>query len=76
MSKSEILAELPKLNVVDRRDILHHLWEMEERDLIGSTATEDEKILLDREWDDYQRHPDAGSTWEDVKGRIRNSSRA
>lgn len=61
MSKSEILAELPKLNLEDRRDIFDRLCEMEERDVLTGMVTP-EKSLLDREWEEYERNPKTGST--------------
>ena len=75
MSKSEILAELPKLGVEDRREILDRISEMEERDLLNGGATPEEKALLDRELEEYQRNPEAGSSWNEVEARIRKSSR-
>ena len=74
MSKSEILAELPKLNLEDRRAIFDRLCEMEERDVLTGVATPEEKDLLDREWEEYKRNPKAGSTWEEVQVRIRKPS--
>jgi putative addiction module component (TIGR02574 family) len=76
MSKLEILAELPKLESADRREILDRIWEMEEQDLIsGNDATAEEKALLDRESDEYRRNPEAGSPWNQVEARIRKTSR-
>jgi hypothetical protein len=75
MSKSEILAELPKLGAEDRREILDRICEMEERDLLNGGATPDEKAVLDRELEEYQRNPEAGSNWNEVEARIRKSSR-
>ncbi|MGA9779923.1 MAG: addiction module protein [Limisphaerales bacterium] len=75
MSKTEILAELPKLGVADRREILDRICEMEERDLLNGGATPEEKALLDRELEEYQRNPEAGSSWNEVEARIRKSSR-
>ncbi len=72
----EILAELPKLELADRREILHRIWEMEEYDLInGGGATAEEKALLDRELEEYRRNPEAGSAWNEVEIRIRKTSR-
>jgi hypothetical protein len=34
MSKAEILAELPKLELEDRREIFDRICEIEERDLL------------------------------------------
>ncbi len=74
MSKTEILAELPKLGVEDRREILDRICEMEERDLLNGTATPEEKLLLDRELEEYRRNPEAGSSWNEVEARIRKPS--
>lgn len=71
----EILAELPKLAVAERREIFDQLCEMEERDLLSGGATPEEKALLDRELEEYRRNSDAGSTWDEVQARIRQSSR-
>ncbi|HEY1789561.1 MAG TPA: hypothetical protein VGJ73_15495 [Verrucomicrobiae bacterium] len=75
MSKKEILAELPKLGIADRREIFDCICEMEERDLRDGTATPAEKTLLDQELEEYRRNPDAGSTWDEVEARIRKSSK-
>jgi len=75
MSKKEILAELPKLDVADRREIFDHLCEMEERDLLNGGATAEEKVMLKRELEEYRRNPEVGATWHEVEGRIRKSSR-
>jgi hypothetical protein len=76
MSKSEIMAELPKLKIEDRRDIFDRLCEMEERDLLNGVATPQEKELLDHELEEYRNNPETGSTWDEVQSRIPKRSRA
>ncbi len=77
MSKVEILAELPKLDLTDRREIFDRICEMEERDLLaGGQPGAEERALLDRELEDYRKNPDAGSTWPEVEARLRQSSRS
>ena len=71
----EILAELPKLELADRREIFDRICEMEERDLLTGGATDEEKALLDRELAEYRRNTDAGSSWNETEARIRKSSR-
>jgi putative addiction module component (TIGR02574 family) len=71
MSKMEILAELPKLELADRREIFDRICEMEERDLITGDATDEEKALLDRELAEYRQNPEAGSGWNEVAARLR-----
>ena len=74
MSKSEILAELPKLRAEERREIFERICEMEEVALLnGSEPSAEEKTLLDRELEEYRANPEAGSSWEEVEARIRNS---
>ena len=71
MSKAEILQELPKLPLGERREIFQRIVELEDQELIkGGEPTRDEKDLLDRELEEYQRNPDAGSSWEEVEDRV------
>ena len=73
MSKMEILAELPKLGLEDRREIFERIGELEEYDLLhGSKPTAEENPLLDRELQDYRKNPEAGSPWNKVEARISN----
>jgi putative addiction module component (TIGR02574 family) len=76
MSKKEILAELPKLDIQERREIFDRICEMEERDLLNGVVTPEEKALLDRELEEYRDNPDAGSSWNEVVARIRKPSRS
>ena len=71
----EILAELPKLELADRREIFDRICEIEERDLIVGGATDEEKALLDRELEESRQNPEAGSSWNEVEARIRKPSR-
>jgi putative addiction module component (TIGR02574 family) len=72
----EILAELPKLELADRREIFDRICEIEERDLLNGGVTDEEKKLLDRELEEYRRNPEAGSSWNEVEARLRKPSRA
>ena len=71
----EILAELPKLELADDREIFDRICKMEERDLLTGGATNEEKARLDRELVEYRRNPEAGSSWNEVEARIRKPSR-
>jgi len=76
MSKAEILRELPRLPLGERREIFERIVELEDQDLLkGGEPTPEEKALLDRELEEYQRSPDAGASWEEVKDRVRKSTR-
>ena len=77
MSKAEILNELPKLGLRERREIFERIGEMEEQDLLkGGEPTAEEKALLDRELEEFQKNPQAGSTWEEVAARLREPTRS
>jgi putative addiction module component (TIGR02574 family) len=72
MSKAEILLELPKLQLEERREIFERICDIEERDLLnGGQPTAEEKALLDHELEEYRSNPQAGSTWAEVKARLR-----
>jgi len=76
MSKAEILRELPRLPLGERREIFERIIELEDQDLLkGGEPTPEEKALLDRELEEYQRSPDAGSSWEEIKDRVRKPTR-
>ena len=70
MSKTEILAELPKLSATERSEILDQLWRLEEA--AGPTARE--KTLLDEAQAAYEANPSAGAAWSDVQARLRQHS--
>lgn len=71
MSKAEILQELPRVGLQERREILERICELEESELLGrAEPTAEEKRLLDREWEDYQQNPEAGPLWHEVRARI------
>jgi putative addiction module component (TIGR02574 family) len=77
MSKAEILHELPKLGLHERREIFERIGELEDQDLLqGGETTAAEKALLDRELEDYRKNPDAGSTWPEVEARLRKPTRS
>ena len=76
MSKADIMAELPKLPVGDRREIFECICEMDEQELLkGGEPSPQEKAMLDRELEEYRLNPDAGSPWEEVEARLRSQSR-
>jgi len=76
MSKAEILQELPRLGLQERREIFERIGELEEQELLkGGEPTAADKALLDRELEEYRRNPDAGSTWSEVESRLRKPTR-
>jgi hypothetical protein len=72
MSKSEILAELPKLKAEERRQIYQRLCELQEQDVLnGAGPSDEEKKLLDAALAEYEKDHDKGRPWREVLGDLR-----
>jgi hypothetical protein len=72
MSKAQILEELPKLRPEERNELLDRLHELAEKDLLtGVAISPEEKAFLDREWQEFEKQPENGSSWREVAARIR-----
>jgi putative addiction module component (TIGR02574 family) len=71
MSKAEIIAELARLTPQDRAEVQDRLDELAgDAWLDRGELTDQDKQLLDAELAEYERSPDAGSSWDQVKARI------
>jgi hypothetical protein len=71
MSKTEILAELPKLKADELAEVQAKLDELfGEVRLDGGELSDADKTALDAALADYEKNPDAGSSWPEVKARI------
>jgi putative addiction module component (TIGR02574 family) len=68
MSKTEILAELPRLSAQDRGEILEQLWRLEE----AAGPTDRERALLNEAQAAFDANPSAGAPWSEVEARLRN----
>lgn len=71
MSKAEIIAELARLSPEDRAEVQAKL------DELAGAAWQDcgelsqaDKQSLDAALAAYEKSPDAGSSWDDVKARV------
>jgi hypothetical protein len=75
MSKSDILAQLPKLKAEERAQVFDRLCELQESDLLrGVGPTDREKKLLDEALADFERDGDVGTPWRKVLHRVRSKS--
>jgi putative addiction module component (TIGR02574 family) len=71
MSKAEIIAELGRLSPEDRAEVQAKLDELAGnvwQD--GGELSDADKQALDASLADYEKNPDSGSSWEQVKARI------
>lgn len=73
MSKTEILEELSRLTKMERQGIRLRLAKLDSEDWLHDEhpLADHEKALLATRLAAYAKNPDAGSTWEEVDGRIR-----
>jgi putative addiction module component (TIGR02574 family) len=76
MSKNEIIAELPRLSAEDRAEVQAKLDELaadawQDR----SELSDADKQVLDQALANYEKSPDAGSSWEQVKARVQGKLR-
>ena len=74
MSKTEILEELERLGPDERQEVRARLNEL---DGVADGAwidegelTDEEKKMLDARLAEYEKNPDAGSAWGEVKTRL------
>ena len=72
MSKSEILAELPKLTPDERFEIRVKLAELDGDRWLDDDAplTDQQKALLEARLADMEQNPNASIPWEEAKKQI------
>ncbi len=66
------LANILHLSVAERIQLVEDIWDsiVAMPDSLPLTQTQREE--LDRRLGEYQQHPEANVSWEEVKGRIRS----
>ncbi len=76
MSKTEILAELPRLSVGELAEVQAKLDELAGESWNDFADLSDgDKSLLDAAVLDFQQSPNSGDSWDDVKARVLNRIR-
>lgn len=63
--------ELQKLPVAERLELVEELWDSIARDSDQLTLTPAQMEELDRRLADYEKNPEEGVPWEEVRDRIR-----
>jgi putative addiction module component (TIGR02574 family) len=73
METAEISTQAKKLSIPERILLAEELWDsiVEEQEKLHLTDVQRQE--LDRRIDDYNFSPQSGSSWEDVKNRIKNA---
>jgi putative addiction module component (TIGR02574 family) len=72
MSKTEILAELPKLSADERFEIRVKLAELDGDRWLDDDdpLTDEQKALLDARLADLEQNPNASIPWDEARKRI------
>ncbi len=65
MSLTEILAEIPKLSFAERQELVRHTIALEDEEL-----TPEENAILEERLADFHRHPESGTSAEELKSSI------
>jgi hypothetical protein len=77
MSKTEILADLPKLKAEELAEVQAKLDELTGEVWVdGGELTDTDKAALDATLAGYHGNPDGGSPWDEVKARIQSKLRS
>lgn len=64
------LSDVLELPVSERLKLVEAIWDSIAEAPEALELTEAQRTELDRRLDDYEKNPDAGSPWPDVKARI------
>ena len=67
------LDDIRQLSVDERLELLEQIWETIAAEPDHVRLSNDQVAELDRRLDDYERDPEQGSPWEQVRERIENS---
>jgi putative addiction module component (TIGR02574 family) len=68
--KPIILGEVRQLPVPEHIRIVEAIWDSIADTPEALELTDEQKACLDRRLDEFERTPDAGSTWTEVRERV------
>lgn len=68
--RTNVLSKILELSVAQRLLIVEQIWDSIAENPDSVPLTDSQKQELDKRLNSYQRNPEAGSPWKDVKERI------
>ena len=71
MVANNLLNELLVLPASDRLDLIRRLWRSLLDDPCSLPLPDEQKLELDRRYEEYLDNPNDGSTWEEVESYVR-----
>ena len=76
MSKAQIIAELPRLSAQERAEVQAKLDELAgDAWLDRGELSDADKQMLNATLAAYEKSPDSGSSWDEVKARVQGKLR-
>ena len=64
------IEDVLELSLPERIQLVEDIWDSIAAQPQSTPLTQAQRDELDRRLDDFHQHPDEGSPWEEVKGRI------
>ncbi|HWA92364.1 MAG TPA: addiction module protein [Rhizomicrobium sp.] len=71
MTRSELVAELMKLDPEERRLAAEELWESVADEDVSREFTEEELAEIERRDAEFQADPSSGIPWEEIRDELR-----
>ena len=68
-----IVADILELSVADRLQIVEDIWDSIAADAAALPLSEDLKTELDHRLNAYEKDPEEGVSWDELKGRLTRS---
>ena len=73
MAEVNLREEIRRLNVAERIFLAEEIWDSIAENQEAVAVTQAQKVELDRRIDSYNRSPEEGSHWQEVKARVQKS---
>ena len=67
----EMLSEIEKLPITERITLVEAIWDSIAADSAAVPVLDWQREIVRKRLEDYHRDPDSGSSWEDVKSRLK-----
>ena len=68
----DIMGEIKNLSVSERIELVEEIWDSVAQNPEEIKLQEEQKQILDRRLDSYSKNKQTGSSWSEVKKRIRS----
>ena len=70
---TDSINEITKLSISERIQLVEDIWDSIAAEPESVVVTEAQKQELDRRLENFNNKPESGSSWDEVKKRVRDS---